>query len=76
MKNFMARKMNALKVSQAVRGLAEVTNRQPIPQTVAYLLQPHLQALKISPPRQRMQIAVETVAHTDDPDMVKIIHTV
>ena len=73
----MARKMNALKLSQEVRGQTEVTNRRLAPQVAPYLMQPHfLQTLKISPPKRRMQVAIEIEMRVEIPGSVKIIHTV
>ena len=72
----MARKMNALKLSQEVRGQTEVTNRRLAPQVVPYLMQPHLQTLNISPPKRRMQLAIEIEMRAEIPGPVKIIHTV
>jgi hypothetical protein len=72
----MARKMNALKLSQGVCGQTEVTNRRLAPQMAAYLMQPNLQPVKISPPRRRMQIAIEVEMRAEIPDPVKITHTV
>jgi hypothetical protein len=72
----MARIMNALKPSQEVRGQTEVTNRRLAPQVVPYLMQPHLQTLRISPPRRRMQLAIEIEMRAEIPGPVKIIHTV
>jgi hypothetical protein len=72
----MARKMNALKLSQGVRGQTEVTNRRLAPQVGAYLIQPHLQTLKISPPKRRMQVAIEIEMRAEISGPVKIIHTV
>ena len=72
----MARKINALKLSQEVRGQTEVTNRRLAPQVAAYLIQPHMQTVKISPPKRRMQIAIEVEMRAEIPDPVKIIHTV
>ena len=72
----MARKMNALKLSQEVRGQTEVTNRRLAPQVVPYLVPPHLQPLKISPPKRRMQIAIEIEMRAEISGPVKIIHTV
>ena len=72
----MARKMNALKLSQESRGQAEVTNRRLAPQVAPYLMQPHLQPLKISPPKRRMQIAIEIEMRAEISGPVKIIHTV
>lgn len=72
----MARKTNALKLSQEVRGQTEVTNRRLAPQVAAYLMQPHSQTLKISPPKRRMQIAIEIEMRAEIPGPVKIIHTV
>jgi hypothetical protein len=68
--------MNALKPSQEVRGQTEVTNRRLAPQVVPYLMQPHLQTLRISPPRRRMQLAIEIEMRAETCDPVKIIHTV
>jgi len=72
----MARKMNALKLSPEVRGQTEVPNRRLAPQVAAYLIQPHMQTVKISPPKRRMQIAIEVEMRAEIPDPVKIIHTV
>ena len=72
----MARKINALKLFQEVRGQTEVTNRRLAPQVAAYLMQPHLQTLKISPPKRRMQVAIEIETRVEVPGPVKIIHTV
>jgi hypothetical protein len=72
----MARKMNALKLAQETRGQAAVTNRQPIPQVALYLMQPRLESLKISPPRRRLQVAIDAEAHAEASGPVKIIHTV
>jgi hypothetical protein len=72
----MARKMNALKPSQEVRGQTEVTNRRLAPQVVPYLMQPYLQPFKISPPKRRMQIAIEIEMRAEISGPVKIIHTV
>jgi hypothetical protein len=72
----MARKMNALRLSQESRGLTEVTSRRLAPQVAAYLIQPHLQTLKISPPKRRMQIAIEIEMRAEISAPVKIIHNV
>ena len=72
----MARKTNALILSQEVRGQTEVTNRRLAPQVAAYLIQPHMQTVKISPPKRRMQIAIEIEMRTEISGPVKIIHTV
>ncbi|MGO9588038.1 MAG: hypothetical protein ACLP2Y_17820 [Limisphaerales bacterium] len=72
----MARKMNAVKLSHEVRGQTEVTNRRFAPQVVPYLMQPCWQPVKISPPRRRMQIAIEIEMRAEIPGPVKIIHTV
>jgi hypothetical protein len=75
-KNFMARKMNALKLAQEVRGQTEVTNRRLAPQVTPYLMQPRMQTLKISSPKRRMQVAIEIEMRAETCDPVKIIHTV
>jgi hypothetical protein len=72
----MARKMNALRLSQVVCGQTEVTNRRLAPQMAAYLMQPCLQPVKISPPKRRMQIAIEIEMRAEVSSPVKIIHTV
>ena len=72
----MARIIDALKLSQEVCGQTEVTNRRLAPQVVPYLMQPHLQTLKISPPRRRMQLAIEIEMRAEISGPVKIIHTV
>jgi hypothetical protein len=72
----MARKMNALKLSPEGRGQTEVNNRRLAPQMAAYLIQPHMQTLKIAPPKRRMQVAIEIEMRAETCDPVKIIHTV
>ena len=72
----MARIINALKLSQEVRGQTEVTNRRLAPQVVPYLMPPHLQPFKFYPPRRRMQIAIEIEMRDEITGPVKIIHTV
>jgi hypothetical protein len=72
----MARKMNALKLAQETRGQAAVTNRQPVPQMALFLMQPHLEPLKISPPRRRVQITIDAEARAEASGPVKIIHAV
>jgi hypothetical protein len=72
----MARKMNALKLSREVRGQAEVTNHRFAPQVAPYAIPQPPQTLKISPPRRRMQVAIEIEMRTEIPGPVKIIHTV
>ena len=72
----MARKINALILAQEVRGQTEITNRRLAPQVAAYLIQPHMQTVKISPPKRQMQIAIEVEMRAEIPDPVKIIHTV
>jgi hypothetical protein len=72
----MARKMNALKFAQETLGQAAVTNRQPVPQVALYLMQPRLESLKISPPRRRLQVAIDPETSAEGSGTVKIIHTV
>jgi hypothetical protein len=72
----MARKMNALRLSQEICGQTEVTHRRLAPQMAAYLMQPNLQPVKISPPRRRMQIAIEIEMRDEISGPVKIIHNV
>jgi hypothetical protein len=72
----MARKMNALRLSKEVCGQTEVTNRRLAPQMAAYLIQPHMQTVKISPPKRRMQIAIEIEMRDEIAGPVKIIHNV
>jgi len=72
----MARKMNALRVSQQTDGEAAVSNRLLMPPTAAlYLAQLRSHTLKISPPRLRQQIAVQIEEPPQMPSVVKIIHT-
>ena len=72
----MARKMNAVKLYREVRGQAEVNNHRLAPQVAAYLIQPHMQTVKISPPKRRMQVAIEIEMRAEISGPVKIIHTV
>ena len=68
--------MNALKLAQETLGQAAVTNRQPVPQVALYLMQPRLESLKISPPRRRLQVAIDPETSAEGSGTVKIIHTV
>ena len=71
----MAQKLNTMKLSQAVRAQAAVTNRLTVQQTGAfYLMQLRSQALKASPFRRRLQIFVESGPCPEIPHLVKIIH--
>ena len=70
----MARKINVQKLSQAIRGQAEGTNRRPAPHVTPYLMQLQTQKMKVSPPKRRMQLAIEVEMHTEVPGPVKIIH--
>jgi hypothetical protein len=72
----MARKMNTLKLAQETCGLAAVTNRQPVPQIALYFMQPRLEPLRISPPRRRVQVAIDVEVRAEVSGPVKIIHTV
>ena len=72
----MARKMNAVKSPHEMRGQAEVTNRRLAPPVTHYLSQPQVQPMKITPPRRRLQIAIEVEMKPETPGPVKIIHTV
>jgi hypothetical protein len=72
----MARKMNALKMSQEARGPAAVSNRQPMPPTTAlYFTQLRPHHFKVPPPGPRLQIAIQIEEQPQVPCMVKIIHT-
>jgi hypothetical protein len=74
-KSFMARKMNSMKFAQETRDNAAIMYRQPgLPVAAFYLMQMRSQALRISPPRRRLQVFAdaETRAQTEHP--VKIIH--
>ena len=72
----MARKMNALKLSRDVRGQAEVINHRFAPQVAPYAIPHHPQTFKISPPKRRMQLAIEIETRPEIPGPVKIIHNV
>ena len=72
----MARKMNAVKLSREVRGQAEVNNHRLAPQVGPYVIPHHPQTLRISPPKRRMQVAIEIEMRAEIPDPVKIIHNV
>lgn len=71
----MARNLNRLKLAQAARAQAAITNRQPAqPAGAFYLMQLRSQAQKTTPFRRRLQIAVESGPRPEVPRMVKIIH--
>ena len=67
--------MNSLKLAQAVRGNASLTDRQPEVQLAAlYLLQLRSPALKISPPpRRRLRVVVDAETRAQIEHPVKII---
>jgi hypothetical protein len=72
----MARKMNALRVSQQTRGQAAESSRQPIPLTAAlYLAQLRTPGFKVPPPRSQRRIAVQIEDQPQEPRAVKIIQT-
>jgi hypothetical protein len=74
-KTGMARNLNRLKVAQAARAQAAVTNRQPAQQAGAfYLMQLRSETQKTSPFRRRLHIAVESGPCAEVPRFVKIIH--
>jgi len=69
----MAKKANLARQWQAVIGQAEITDRQPsAPAAALYLMQLRSAARKISPPRRRLEVAVEHEADTETPRPVKI----
>jgi len=70
----MARKTNTLKMPLESRGQAAV-NRQPMPLAVApYLAQLRSHYFKVSPPRPRLQVALQIEEQPQAPRVVKIIH--
>jgi hypothetical protein len=71
----MAKKTNGMKFEQEIRGQAAVTNHQSASQVALYLKPPHLQALKVLPPKPRLQIAIEIDTRVEVPSPVEIIHT-
>jgi hypothetical protein len=69
----MAKKVNALKLSQVSWAQAEITNRRPSVDSAAlYLMQIRLPRLKISPPRKRLPVLVDPLVLADLPCPVKI----
>jgi hypothetical protein len=74
-KKFMARKMTALKYAQEFGGEIEIPNRRSTPQLMPYPVPFHPQT-RISPPKRRLEIAVEVKTGTEAPATVKIIHAV
>jgi hypothetical protein len=71
----MARKIDALKLTQENWGLAEITNRRPTSDSaVLYLLDIRPTWLKVPPPRKRLSIFVKPGALVDLPQEVKIRH--
>jgi hypothetical protein len=71
--HFMAKKMNLPKLSQEIRACAEMANRFPAPQMVPlYFLRLGSQTRKISVPKRRLAVAVDSRAQVPCP--VKIIH--
>ena len=73
----MAKKVNALKLAQAARGQAEVTNRWPTPVSPAlYLMQLRLPKMRICPPKRKLLVAVDAETRAQIEHPVKIRHVV
>jgi hypothetical protein len=71
----MAKKVDALKLTQESWGQAEVTNRRAVAESAAlYLMQLRLPRLRISPPKKRLPIFMDAGPQTDLPCPVKIRH--
>jgi hypothetical protein len=71
----MAKKVNVLKLAQANRGQAEVTDRLPAKVSPAlYLMQLRLPKLKISPLTRKLPIAVDAETRAQIEHPVKIRH--
>jgi hypothetical protein len=71
----MAKKVNALKLAQEIRGPSEFTDRLPAPVSPAlYLMQLRLPKMRISPTKKRLPVDMdaETRAQVEHP--VKIRH--
>jgi len=74
-KILMARKMNSLKLAPEVHGGVTSANRRvELPITALYLMRSRPAALKVSPPRRRLQVADDAESLADVPQPVKIIH--
>jgi hypothetical protein len=74
-KNFMARKMNSLKLALEVRGNAAVTDRRPETQMAAlYLMQARSSALEIATPRRRLRVVMDAETRAETEYSIKIIH--
>jgi hypothetical protein len=72
---FMAKKMNASRLAQETRRQTEAANRRPAPQMAAfYLMPPRPLAGNVFPPRRRLQISIDGMAHAQIPQSVKITH--
>ena len=73
----MAKKVNALKLAQAARGQAEVTNRWPTPVSPAlYLMQLRLPKMRICPPKRKLAVTVDAETRAQIEHPVKIRHVV
>ena len=71
----MAKKVNALKLALETRGKAEVTNRLPEKVSPAlYLMQLRLPKFKISPPKTKLPVAVDSETRAQIEHPVKIRH--
>lgn len=70
----MARKLNAVKMSQETFGRAQITNRQPVAQSIAlYFMQVRPSKLKVSHNR-RLAVTTDDLGDEEVPHAVKIIH--
>jgi hypothetical protein len=73
----MAKKANALKLSQTSRGQAEVTNHQPATEIAALsMMQMPLPRAKISPLRRKLPVFIDAETRAQIEHPVKIFHAV
>ena len=71
----MARKANELKFPEEIGRQTEAVNRRSALQMMPYLVPVHSQT-RITPPKRRLEIAIEVKKDPEMPYPVKIIHTV
>jgi hypothetical protein len=71
----MAKKTNVMELAQQSWGQAEVGNRWPEPVSPAlYLMQLRLPKLRISTPKKKLPVIMDSESHDGFPQSVKIRH--
>ena len=71
----MATKIKLMRLLQEVRGLAQITNRRPVPrQPTLYLMQMRERAAQVQSPKRRLAVMTDSKADASSPLPIKINH--